>query len=98
MDRVPDALMIRQECRRGVRLRDRIDSIADLAEPLLAVDRAAAQRTWIRMPSNGWLFVTRDPHDTINYPTDHPRSGAARYTWEAQPDGIQFGYLKPEAL
>ncbi len=76
---------------------DRITSICDIAEPLLGIERAAGQRAWIRQQPHGRLFVTCDPLDTINFPTDHPRSGAPRYDWVDCTDGIRRGYLKAEA-
>ena len=38
------------------------------------------------------MFVTRDPLDTILFPTSHPRSGQPRYRWEKRPGGIEVGY------
>ena len=76
---------------------ERVGSICDLAEPLLGVDRAAGQHAWVRQQPHGWLFVTRDNRDTINYPNNHPRSGHPRYDWVDGDDGIRRGYLKVEA-
>src|SRR5262249_28937193 len=89
----PDALFISASRKRGPRLADRVASIADIAELLLGADRAAGGRAYIRQQGNDWLFVTLSPHDTINFPNDHPRSGQPRYTWVNQPDGSRFGYM-----
>ena len=42
--RIPDALMVPESRKKGARLVDRVASIADYAEPLLAVDRTRAWR------------------------------------------------------
>jgi hypothetical protein len=39
------------------------------------------------------MFVTRDPYDTVYYPTGHPLAGQPRYRWEKQPGGAELGYL-----
>jgi hypothetical protein len=95
---IPDALLMPAGAKRGARMVDRVASICDIAEPLLDVDRDAGQHVWIRQQPHGRLFVTRDPLDTINFPIDHQRAGQPRYTWEAQVDDIQFGFLKSEAV
>jgi hypothetical protein len=89
----PDALFISASRKQGPRLADRVASIANIAEPLLGADGAAGQRAYIRQQGNDWLFVTLDPEDTINFPSDHVRSGQPRYAWVSQPDGSRFGYL-----
>jgi len=82
--------------KRGATIFARVSSIADIAEPLLGIDRLAGQLAHIRQMPHGWLFVTRDPTDTLNFPIDHPRSGQPRYDWHDGPDGIRRGYLRPE--
>jgi hypothetical protein len=72
---------------------DRVRSVCDLAEPLLGLDRSAGQKAWIRVQPGGRLFVTASPSDTLFHPSGHPRAGHARYRWERQPDGSEFGYL-----
>jgi len=72
---------------------ERVRSITDIAEPLLGVDRLAGERAWIRQQGADWLFITKNPRDTIFFPNDHPRSGQNRYAWLNQPDGSRFGYL-----
>jgi hypothetical protein len=89
----PDALFLSASRKRGPRLADRVASIADIAEPLLGVGRGQA---YIRQQGNDWLFITASPHDTINFPREHPRSGQPRYCWVNQPDGSRFGYLVSE--
>ncbi len=75
---------------------DRVSSIADIAEPLLNVDRTRGERAYIRLQGNGKLFVTKSIFDTILFAKDHGRDGQPRYRWEVQPDGAEFGYLVPE--
>ena len=76
---------------------DRVASIADVAEPLLGVDRARGERAYIRLQGNGKLFVSKSIFDTIQFPKGHDRDGQPRYRWVAQPDGSEFGYLVPES-
>ena len=90
---LPDALFLPESTKAGSKLRDRVNAVADIAEPLLEVDRSAGERVYIRKQPHGRLFVTRDPHDTIFFPTGHPRSGASRYRWERRDDGVEVGYL-----
>jgi len=85
--------MLSSSLKQGARLADRVASIAEVAEPLLGVNRANGGRAWIRQQPHGKLFVTRDPADTILFPRDHPLSGQPRYRWESQEDGSQRGWL-----
>jgi hypothetical protein len=93
MQRIPDALMLSEGRKQGSRMVDRVASIADIAEPLLAVDRTRGERAYIRLQGNGKLFVTKSMFDTILFPKDHERDGKPRYRWEKQPDGSEYGYL-----
>ncbi len=95
---IPDALFIPETMKRGRSLYERIDSILSLAEPLLGADRARGDRAYIRRQGDGWLFVTRDPIDTIYFPLNTPLRGRPRYHWLDGTDGIRRGYLVPEAL
>lgn len=94
---IPDALFIPERMKRGRTLYERIDSILEVAEPLLGVDRARGDRAYIRRQGDGWLFVTRDPEDTIYFPLNTPLRGRPRYQWLDGADGIRRGYLVPEA-
>jgi hypothetical protein len=87
IDRIPDALMLQSTQKQGLRPLDRVASIARPAEAVLGA------RVWIHQQPNGWLFITRDPADTILFPRDHDRCGAPRYRWVNQVDGSQWGYL-----
>lgn len=93
----PDALCIPEGLKRGRTLWERMNSILDLAEPLLDVDRAKGDRAFIRRQGDGWLFVTRDPKDTLYFPLNTPLRGRPRYRWLDAQDGIRRGYLVPEA-
>ena len=77
---------------------DRVASIADIAEPLLKVDRSKGENAWIRQQGGDWLFITKSTTDTIFFPNNHPRSGQPRYVWVNQSDGCRFGYLVEGAV
>jgi hypothetical protein len=89
----PDALFLPETMKSSGRIFDRIAAVSKIAEPLLEVDRSIGERAYIRKQPHGRLFVTRDPNDTIFFPTGHARSGAARYRWEKRGDGTEIGYL-----
>ena len=93
MDQSPDALIVPETWKKGQTQLDRIDSILELAEPLLRVDRSKGQRAYIRRQPGGRLYVTADPHDTLQFPVGHPREGRPRYNWDSRPDGSEYGYL-----
>jgi hypothetical protein len=92
--RVPDALFVPEKLKRGRTLWERINSILDIAEPMLGLDRSRGQRAYIRRQGNGWLFITSDPEDTIDYPLGTPLQRRPRYFWIDGPDGIRRGYIQ----
>ena len=90
----PDALFLPVTAQTvSARIFERVAAVCRIAEPLLQVNHAAGERAYIRKQPHGRLFITRDPADTIFFPTGHPRSGAPRYHWERQADGTELGYL-----
>jgi hypothetical protein len=91
----PDALMVPESAKRGRTLRERIDSVLAITEPLLGVDRDKGERAWIRRQGDGWLFITKDPADTIYWPLTSPLRGRDRYEWVMGEGGIKRGYLTP---
>jgi hypothetical protein len=93
----PDALMLPQDRKQGARMVDRVASIADIAEPILGIDRTRGQRAYIRLQPNGKLFISPDVRDTILFAKDHERDGLPRYHWILQPDGSELGYLVDSA-
>jgi hypothetical protein len=93
MDKIPDAVLIPEGLKTGARMSDRVASVVDIAEPLLAVDRSTGERAYFRIQPGGWLFVTKDVHDTILFPKGHDRDGRPRYNWVPQENGLQYGYL-----
>jgi hypothetical protein len=97
MSPFPDALMLPQYRKIGLRMVDRVASIADIAEPLLGVNRKGREGAHIRLQKDGRLFITKSIFDTLNYPTDHPFDGHPRYAWVKQPDGSEWGYLLAES-
>jgi hypothetical protein len=88
-----DALMIPAKFKSGSRLRGRIASIADIAEPLLGVDLAKGERAYIRHQPFGDHFVSKCPYDTLQFPKESEQMGMPRYNWVLQDDGISYGYL-----
>ena len=93
----PDALMIPEKLKLGRRQIERINSILEIGEPLLGVDRSRGERAYVRRQGDGWLFVTKDPSDTIDHPLRSRLQGRPRYDWIEGKDGIRCGYLKMEA-
>jgi hypothetical protein len=89
----PNALMIPEAWKKGETQLDRIDSILAIAEPLLNVDRSKGQRAYIRRQPGGRLFVTTNPHDTLQFPLGHPQEGSSRYHWILRADGSEQGFL-----
>lgn len=94
---IPDALFMPESLKRGKCFRDRINSVLDLAEPILGVDRASGGHAYVRKHTGGQLFITRDPMDTIYHITTSPFRGRDRYHWIDGPDRIRRGYLTDEA-
>lgn len=92
-DHIPDALFVPESLKAGARQIDRINSVLDVAEPILRVDRSLGERGYIRRQPGGRLFITKDPADTLLHPAGHPREGQERYRWTARPDGVALGYL-----
>jgi hypothetical protein len=95
--KTPDALLLPETLKAGARQIDRINSVLNIAEPILEVDRGLGERGYIRRQPGGRLFITKDPADTLLYPVGHPREGSERYRWSARPDGIELGYLEKAA-
>jgi hypothetical protein len=95
---IPDALFVPERMKRGRTWYERMESILDIAEPLLGVDRTRGDRAYIRRQGDGWLFVTRDPKDTIYFPLSTPFRGRPRYHWLDGADGIRRGHFVPEAM
>jgi hypothetical protein len=90
----PDALFLPATVTPAGKIFARIAAVCAIAEPLLEVDRAGGERAYIRKQPHGRLFITRDPTDTIYFPTGHPRSGQPRYRWVDGDSGSQLGYLE----
>lgn len=97
MDSIFDALIIPESWKRGDTQLDRIDSILQVAEPLLGVDRSRGGRAYIRRQPGGKLFITASPQDTLSFPSGHPLQGRSRYGWTPHADGTERGVLVAEA-
>jgi hypothetical protein len=95
----PDAAMFPEDWKSGRRASDRMISLVEAAETLLGIEPDSEEKAWVRLQPHmeRSCFATRSPHDTILFPTGHPRAGAPRYDWANQPDGARLGYLVPEA-
>jgi hypothetical protein len=90
----PDALMVAPGLAQGKHLKDRINAVLAVVEPLLGVDRDAGERAYIRKQHGDHLFITKDPFDTMFHPTGSDRAGKPRYRWEPREDGIKLGYIQ----
>lgn len=92
-----DAVFVPVRLKRGATQGDRIDSILEIAEPLLG-RRPDQAHAYIRA-SNGddKLFVTLSADDTILFPKSHPLAGRPRYRWTTLHDGIEIGRLVEDA-
>lgn len=93
---VPDALIIPNRYKKGSTLADRAISICAIAEPLLGVNRDRGENALSRQ-QDGFVFVTRDIADSLEFPSTTPLRGRPRYHWIERPDGIKLGYLTAEA-
>jgi hypothetical protein len=40
-----------------------------------------------------YYFIAPDPGQTLNFPFGHGRDNEPRYRWEAQGEGVEYGYL-----
>jgi hypothetical protein len=94
--KIPQALLLPESWKKGQTQLERIDSILAIAEPLLQVDRSLGQRAYIRRQPGGRLFITADPHDTLQFPVGHPQEGRPRYHWVVTDDGCEYGHLEEE--
>jgi hypothetical protein len=92
----PDALFVHSPPKASGTITARVEAACKLFERLLECDYPR-EKAYIRKQPFGRLFVTRDPADTILFPTGHPRSGQPRYRWERQADETELGYLITEA-
>lgn len=97
MAKIPDAVVIPEEWKRGSNSNDRNLSLIAIAERMLGVDLTTGERAWMRLQPHGRMFVTKSIYDTIQFAKDHHLAGKPRYFWVAQEDGSEFGYLVPEA-
>jgi hypothetical protein len=90
-----DALYVPDALKRGDNVIERTRSIALIANPLLGVDTARGERSFIRLPLPGEprMFVTKSLLDSINFPRNHKRAGQPRYRWVPHSEGIELGYL-----
>lgn len=91
-DGKPDAVIVPDSWRQGKTSLDRVSAVLDKVEPILGC------KGHIRRQGD-YLFITGDPADTINHPTDHYQAGFPRYRWEEQEGdmkGMRFGTLLTE--
>ena len=97
-DRIPDALFVPPTFKVGPKSADRMQSILNIAEPLLGVDRSKGERGWMRKQHGDRTFIVRGgktgpaPKDTIYFASNHERAGDERYNWVTREDGLELGY------
>jgi hypothetical protein len=99
----PDAVLVPERLKHGVRSVHRVDSILAIAGPLLGVVWGRGDQTYFRQqpgysvewPQEGSvLFCVRSLLDTVNYSkADSKNRHGCRYRWEPL-DGLRIGYLK----
>ena len=95
-----DAIKLPDSVRTGETMKDRLDSVLDIAEPLLGVDRSKGDRAYMRwLKTERTLFVTRSPDDTLLWPISHRLAQQPRYKWTDYPaiEGAKVGMLRTEA-
>jgi hypothetical protein len=92
----PDALFLQSAPKVSGSITVRVRETCKILERLLECDYPR-EKVWIRKQPFGRLFITRDPADTVLFPTGHPRSGQPRYRWERALDGTELGYLLEDA-
>jgi hypothetical protein len=100
--RPADAVLIPESMKQGNRKYHRVNSIMAIAEPLLGCNSERGEKGYMRRTTMSveegpnqrtiLLFVTKNPHDTLLFPTNHPRHPQPRYRWE-QDGRIRLGYL-----
>ncbi len=100
----PDACIFPESLKAGNRAISRYISLVQVAENLLQVDRPNGEKAWVRQqPDLGKrCYATREQHVENCYrlfPMGHDLDGQSRYEWfpSGQDDGVEFGYLVPEA-
>jgi hypothetical protein len=90
----PDAVMVPDSWKGSGNALEQSLSLVDHAEAILGVDRPSGERAWVRHALGGGLrFCTKDPQDTLQFPTGHARQGQDRYRWSPQDDGSVHGHL-----
>jgi hypothetical protein len=100
-DRRPDAVMFREGFEPGAQpgtgweAGDRAHRVYRYCNHALGCLAHVNQATFF----DGWKFAAKNHAgvDTYLYPKGHDREGLPRYDWVDQPNGVKFGYLKPEA-
>jgi hypothetical protein len=93
----PDALLVPEQLKRGATQWERIRSINQIAIPLLGIDYEKDELAWIHKQPGGWLFISKNPEDTIYWPHGAPQAGRHRYAWVDGEGGVRRGYLTEEA-
>lgn len=93
----PDALLIQESLKTGSTVFKRMNSVLDIAEPILGVDRGKGERAYVRRQGDGWLFITCDHTDTLYFPLRCRLRGRPRYRWTEPVNGIRQGFLTPQA-
>lgn len=90
-----DAIKIPVSFKRGTDAVGRLNSVLDIAESALEVDKGKDEHAYVRN-QDAFLFATRDPQDTLLYPFGHAKECKSRYVWTDRGDGIELGVLKED--
>lgn len=99
----PDAVLVPERLKNGIRSVHRVDSILLIASPLLGVSWTRGDRAYFRRqlgitvewPQEHMVcFCVRSILDMVNYSKSDPKNRqGCRYRWEPL-DGLRIGYLK----
>lgn len=95
---MPDAILIPHDFEPGGKAPDRRSRVFDYCEATLGGKVYVNTGRYFPAEDGAhFVFVHREPHDTLDHPTGHPAEKTPRYDWEGQPNGCRFGTLKPDA-
>lgn len=86
----PDCIVFDPALLTAVGVAARVHQALELCEPILG------KPTYVRSIGGDQRFASRHANDTLYYIHGHPRAGECRYTFVDQPNGLRYGYLRPE--
>jgi hypothetical protein len=87
-----DAVFLPPHYGKGSTLDSKLNAINAEFLPILG-----CKRLYVRQQgANAGSFVSGNPNDPLNFPTDHERMGEPRYEWTDRGDGVRYGTLVPD--